>query len=166
MITSISSFVFAESPDSTLQATPISIPGVTGGIGFDDLIFVHGLGKVLVPGGHTGKLYLIDPKTAQVSAINGFSVEDEYKGGHSHGITSADEGRGFIFTTDRNTQKVNVVDPKTEIIVASEHLANGPDYVRYLEATNEVWVTQPGSEQIEVFNFETTDKPKFTYAKS
>jgi hypothetical protein len=35
--------------------------------------------------------------------------------------------------------------------VASTALATSPDYVRYVPQTNELWVTEPDAEQIEVF---------------
>jgi hypothetical protein len=80
----------AEAPQ---VAKPIPIPGGAGGIGFDDLGFAPSLHRVLVPGGRTGNLLLIDPATREVTAISGFSTESSFGGGHGAGTTSADEGR-------------------------------------------------------------------------
>ena len=63
------------SSDPSLQSTAVAIPGGEGGIGFDDLVFSPELHKVLVPAGHTGKLYLIDPTTFAMTSIGGFCFE-------------------------------------------------------------------------------------------
>jgi hypothetical protein len=45
---------------------------------------------------------------------------------------------------------LDVVDPTAGRIIASVGLAAGPDYLRYVRATNEIWVTEPGAAQIEI----------------
>ncbi len=73
--------VFAETSDSSLQPTSVAIPDGEGGIGFDDMTFSAGLHKVLIPAGHTGKLYLIDPATYAMTSIGGFSSSAAYQKG-------------------------------------------------------------------------------------
>jgi hypothetical protein len=132
--------------------TKLALPGGDGGIGFDDLMFSASLHRVLVPAGRTGKLDLIDPKTQKIDAVSGFSADaDKFAGGHGQGTTSADAGGGFIFASDRSRAEVEIVDPKTLEIVGSAKLASGPDYVRWVESAHEVWVTEPGKKQIELF---------------
>ena len=131
---------------------PLPLPGGESGIGFDDMGFAPSIHKVLVPAGRSGNLDLIDPDTMQVTAIGGFSSRKSFGGGHGQGVTSADEGRGLLFATDRDAKKLIVVDPKTQSAIATTPLASGPDYVRYVSATNEVWVTEPGAARIEVFS--------------
>jgi hypothetical protein len=138
--------------------TVVPIPGGTGGVGFDDLLFAPGLRKVLVPAGRTGNLDLVDPATREVTTIAGFSAA-EHAEGHSQGTTSASEGRGLLFASDRNEQKLVVVDPKKRATVASVKLAAKPDYVRWSESTSEVWVTEPGAKQIEVFSIPAKGTP-------
>src|SRR4029077_12912585 len=72
--------------------------------------------------------------------------------GHDQGPTSVDEGGGFLFVTDRTTRKLSVVDPTAKKIVATVSVATTPDYLRYVPQTNEVWITEPDMEQIEVFS--------------
>jgi len=67
-------------------------------------------------------------------------------------VTSADEGGGLIYAIDRSSQKLVVVDPKTNAVTVAIPLAASPDYVRYVSTNAEVWVTQPDKEQIEVFS--------------
>jgi hypothetical protein len=130
---------------------PIELPGGSGGIGFDDLQFSASLEKVLVPGGRTGNLFLVDPKTRGVSSIGGFSPSKTFGGGHGEGITSVSEGEKHLYVTDRTALALVVVDPGSKRVTARAKLAASPDYVRYVGPTREVWVTQPDKDQIEVF---------------
>lgn len=140
--------VYAGQAQST---TPLAISNGSDGIGFDDLGFSPELHKVIVPAGRTGKVVLIDSASKQMEEIGGFSSQTSFGGGHSEGVTSADVGRGGIFATDRDEKTVDLVDPVSKQIVAKTKLAAGPDYVRYVAATNEVWVTEPRASQIEIF---------------
>ena len=135
-------------------AESIPIPEAAGGVGFDDLRFSISLRKVLVPAGRTGALVLIDPRNWIVTRIGGFSTKADYTGGHDDGVTSADEGRGYVFVTDRTSRRLAVVDPADGRVVSSAKLAASPDYARYVSPTDEVWVTQPDEERIEVFRLE------------
>ena len=130
---------------------PVTVPGSRGGIGFDDLTFAPRLQRVLAPAGRTGKLALIDPATREVSAVDGFATLEEHARGHEQGTTSADEGGEWIFAIDRTTKRLDVVDPKQRKIVATAPLAGSPDYVRWVEPTREVWVTEPDNDRIEIF---------------
>jgi DNA-binding beta-propeller fold protein YncE len=132
-------------------ATVVALPDGRPGIGFDDLRFSTTYG-VLVPGGRSGNLDLIDPATHAVTAIGGFTMDPLHFAGHDQGATSVDEGGGFLFVTDRTTGKLAVVDPMTKRVVATASIASTPDYLRYVPQTNEVWITEPGAEQIEVFS--------------
>jgi DNA-binding beta-propeller fold protein YncE len=132
----------------------IDLPGGPGGIGFDDLRFAPSLNALLVPAGRTGALDLVDPRTGAVTAISGFSKTEKFRGGHGEGTTSADEGRGYLFATDRDSKEVAVVDPRSRRIVSRAKLSASPDYVRFVAPTGEVWVTEPDAERIEVFRLE------------
>jgi hypothetical protein len=135
---------------------PPSIPMPEGdaGVGFDDLRFSSALGRLLVPAGRTGALVLVEPRDWVVTRIGGFSTKETYSGGHDDGVTSADEGRGYLFATDRTARRLAVIDPSSGRIVGSAKLAANPDYVRYVEPADEVWVTQPDEQRIETFRLE------------
>jgi hypothetical protein len=134
--------------------TSLEIPGGQGGIGFDDLRFAPSLNVLLVPAGRTGALDLVDPATRAVAVIGGFNKSDKFGGGHGEGTTSADEGTGLLFATDRDSRTIAVVDPRAKRIVSSAKLSSGPDYVRFVAPTREVWVTEPDAERIEIFRLE------------
>jgi DNA-binding beta-propeller fold protein YncE len=96
---------------------------------------------------------LIDPATKAVVSIAGFSSAASFGGGHGQGTTSAAELPGAdrrIVATDRGSREIKLVSAKTSSIVGSIKLAAGPDYVRVVPVTGEVWVTEPGRKQIEV----------------
>jgi len=156
----------AQSSNSSLQSTAVLIPGGESGIGFDDLVFSPELHKVLVPAGHTGKLYLIDPSSLTMVGIGGFSSSVVFQKGHEVGISSADEGDGYIFVADHGTHQLDAIDVKKGHIMAAAPLADG-DIIRYVSANHEVWVTQPDEKdkkQIEVFSFKPGDKPTLAHA--
>ncbi len=133
------------------NAISIQMPEGAAGIGFDDLRYSPTLNKVLIPAGRTGILNLIDPDTLTLTSIRGFTSEKDYKGGHGEGITSVDEGPVLLFVVDRSSLKLDVIDTSTEKVIASSKLASSPDYVRFVSLTNEIWVTEPDSERIEIF---------------
>lgn len=141
------------------RGVPVALPDGPGGIGFDDLGFARGNRRILVPAGRTGNLDLIDPVTQEVTAISGFSKSEAGNAGHGNGTTSADEGGVLLFAIDRDARQLDVVDPASRAIVASAPLAAQPDYVRYVALTHEVWVTEPGAKQIEVFSLPAEGKP-------
>jgi hypothetical protein len=146
---------------ATIATTPLPLPGGERGIGFDDMGFAPSIHKVLVPAGRSGNLDLIDPNTRQVTAIGGFSSSTSFDGGHGQGVTSADAdpNRRLLFATDRDAKVLNVIDLKTRSVLATTPLASGPDYVRYVAATDEVWVTEPRAAKIEVFMIPATVVP-------
>src|SRR5262245_60359834 len=134
-----------------VQTKTVSMPEGSSGIGFDDIQYSSTLKKVLVPSGRTGMLNLVDPESLAVTTISGFSSAKDYKGGHGEGITSVAETQGMLFVTDRSSLKLNVLDPGSKKIIATAPLGSSPDYVRFIPTFNEIWVTEPDEDQIEIF---------------
>ncbi|HEY3053839.1 MAG TPA: hypothetical protein VGK04_10695 [Thermoanaerobaculia bacterium] len=135
------------------EAIPISTD--KKGVGFDDLRYSAALHRVLVPAGRMGDLVLIDPATHQRTVITGLSSEEKYGGGHGEGTTSVDEGEGALYAIDRTSKEVVIIDPAARRVTARAKLGGNPDYVRYLAPTRELWVTEPDSDRIEIFNIST-----------
>jgi hypothetical protein len=110
-----------------------------------------------VPGGRSGDLDFVDPSSEAVTPVSGFSIGTTYTAGDdSFGVTSADEGNAVVYATDRTSQMLAVVDPKGKTILNQTKLAAVPGYVRYVTSTNELWVTEPAAQQIEVFTLGTS----------
>ncbi|MDE3156259.1 MAG: hypothetical protein KGN76_14250 [Acidobacteriota bacterium] len=150
----------AGSPGAGTAPAPrfVALPGGSAGIGFDDLQFSARLDRVLIPAGRTGDLDLLDPATDAVTTIKGFSATGRFAGGHGEGITSVTEDGRWLFVTDRTADRIDVIDAAARKTVASARLASGPDYVRFVAPTHELWVSEPGRDRIEVFRL-TGDAP-------
>ena len=139
----------------------VVLPGGSPGIGFDDLRYSPTLHRVLAPGGRSGVVALVEPENGAATVADGFSVDGSFSGGHDFGVTSVDEGQGLLFATDRTSGKLHAMDPSSRKIVASATLGGPPDYVRYVPSTGEVWITEPGAEQIEIFSVSKASPPTF-----
>jgi hypothetical protein len=145
----------------------VPLPDGSPGIGFDDLRWSAAHRKVLAPGARSGRLALVDPDTMAVTSIAGFGRTDDFDGGHDDGPTSVDEGpRGLLYVTDRTTRLLAVVDPVKSEIIERLALGSGPDYVRYVAPTNELWVAEPSASQIEIFALDAEGKPAGASAKA
>ena len=137
-------------PSLSQSATPASPKTVVidaRGVGFDDLVFAGG--QVLAPAGMTGNLVSIDPATRAMKTSRASSEEDvRYQPGrHDVGITSVAVTPAHVVVTDRTAKTLVALDSgKTQPLAAE------PDYVRFIDALNEVWVTEPDAAQIEVIH--------------
>jgi DNA-binding beta-propeller fold protein YncE len=149
---------------ATASPAAIALPGGEGGIGFDDLRFSAPLRRILAPAGRTGRLDLVDPGSGAVDAVDGFTRSAPARGGHGDGTTSADAGARWVFAIDRGDRTLAVVDPRARRIVARARLGGGPDYVRWVEPTQEVWVTEPGRQVVEIFRLDGGDAPRLVAA--
>lgn len=135
------------------SAPAIELPNGSPGIGFDDLRFSARLHRVLVPGGRSGNLALIDPSSHAITTIGGFSTTTSFdSSGHDFGITSVDDLGSLLAVTDRTSGRISLVDVDRAAVSADAVLGSSPDYVRWVAATSELWVTEPGREAIEVFS--------------
>jgi DNA-binding beta-propeller fold protein YncE len=140
----------------------VPIPGGAPGIGFDDLRYSPSLHRVLAPAGRAGTVALVDPDSNGVLTVAGFSASRTYDGSHDFGPTSVDEGDGFLFVTDRSSQELSVVDPTAGSVLTSFTLSASPDYVRFVAATNEAWVSEPSASQIEVVGVAVGARPSLS----
>lgn len=146
--------VFAACGGGLGGSTTVTLPNGAPGIGFDDLRS-SSLG-LIVPGGRSGNVYVVRPDGAVDTIIGGFSTSPKHEGGHGFGATSADEAsNGLLLVTDRTTQSLDVVDPKTRAITTTIPLAAGPDYVRFVGSKNEAWVAEPDGSQIEIVSLDS-----------
>lgn len=122
-------------------ATVVELPGAAAEIDFDDIVYSAELKRVLVPARGSG-VYLVEPDTAKATRVEGASSVD-----------SVDAGEGVLFVLDRSERQISVVNPQDGSVMATAETNAAPDYVRYVEATRELWVSAPGASPsgIEVF---------------
>lgn len=139
---------FATTPKAL---TPLHLPGVRAHAGFDDMGYIPALDRVLVPGGVSGKVFLINPEKNAVSRSVRVLPPSKPVHGHDVGTTSAVYVKGYLLASDHNTQSLAVIDMKSGKVVNRVHLASGPDYVRYVKPVDQIWVTEPEARQIQIF---------------
>jgi len=146
---------------SVVLAAPVAVPvpGGEGGIGFDDIVYSAPLRRFVIPGGRTGSVFLLDGATRRLESLGSLSKLPIWKGGHGQSATSADVGRGTVFVVDRTTRRLVALPADGKGTPAEASLASGPDYVRWVEPTGEVWVTEPDAEAIEIFRFDPKPRP-------
>lgn len=156
-------------PLSTLAAATllaphavIKLPGGEHGMGLDDIGYAAPLNRVTVPAGATGNLVLIDPATNTLSVIPGVSAPSGNVKQRREGTSSAMYAEGYLFASDHDPNEVVAINPRTRGIVGRTVLEGGPDYVRYVARTQEVWVTEPAEQQIQVFKLNAAAKPMLT----
>lgn len=155
-------------PTTALAAAPrapqavIPIPGGRHGIGFDDLGYAAPLDRVTVPAGAMGNLVLIDPATDALAIIPHVSASSAPGESHREGTTSAMYADGYLFASDHAPDAIVAIDPRRRVVVGRTPLAGGPDYVRYVARTHEVWVTEPDRQQIQVFRLVVGSRPILT----
>ena len=139
-----------------LLAEPVQvpIPGGEGGIGFDDLVFSAPLRRFIVPGGRTGSVFLMDPASRHLEPVGALTKFAFWKGGHSQSATSADARSDVLFVADRTTKRLFALPVDGKGTPAATPLESDPDYVRWVETTGEVWVTEPDAAAIEIFRFD------------
>jgi DNA-binding beta-propeller fold protein YncE len=153
--------LFAMAAPRAPQAV-IAIPGGQRGIGFDDIGYAAPMGRVTIPAGATGNLVLLDPATDAFTVIPGVSAVSAPGESHREGTTSAMYAEGYLFASDHAPDAIVAIDPRTHAIVGRTALAGGPDYVRYVARTHEVWVTEPERQQIQVFKLAVAPRPVLT----
>ena len=117
------------------------LPGAARPIDFDDIAYSQQLRKLLVPARRSG-LYLVDPDSGRAARL-----------GRLAGADSADAGRGLIFVLRRDDRAIDVLDPDSGRVVTTAKTSAPGDYIRYIAATDELWVTEPAASPsgIEIF---------------
>ena len=154
---------------SILPVSYVGLSTAAGAIRVDDIRFAQQLQQVLIPTGAVLQLY--DPSTQAVAVVTGFGTTDAGATGSAgldasaadagaldtgrsaaSGTSSADQGQNLIYAIDKKLVAVDVVDPAAGMIVAQGILASAPDIVRAVPSAQEVWVTQPSDQRIEILS--------------
>jgi DNA-binding beta-propeller fold protein YncE len=140
-----------------LDTEVVSLP-FTSPISFDDFSYDSILGRVLIPAGETGQVALIDPKNMNYQLISGFSEQVD-SSDPIVGATSVAVVGEFLFGLDQHTKTIKIIDLSTNIVVGSTSLQAAADYIRYISAAGELWVTEKDLQQIEIFSLSTENTP-------
>jgi hypothetical protein len=130
---------------------PFNIP-----ISFDDFTYDSQLHRVIIPASETGQVALIDPTDMQVQLISGFSRQVDVAN-PIIGASSVAVAGGFLYGLDQATMSIKTIRLNTGNLIASTHVQAAQDYIRFVSATNELWVTEKGLHQIEIFSVSDDD---------
>jgi DNA-binding beta-propeller fold protein YncE len=126
-------------------------------IAFGEIAYDPRLDRVVVPAAGSGKLILVNPHSLAHQQISGFSAGPAKTTNteSTFGSTSAASVRGTLFAIDRAQKEILTVNPETGTISSKTALNATPDYIRFVAAKNEIWVTETEAEQIETFTLST-----------
>jgi hypothetical protein len=161
LLAAVAPFAASAAPAPLAPQAVIKMPGGAHGIGFDDIGYAPALHRITIPAGTTGNLVLMDPVTHALNVIPNVSAAPKVKS-FREGTTSAIYAEGYLFASDHDPTEIVTIDPRTHAVVARTKLASGPDYVRYVARSHEIWVTEPGKAQIQVFKLAVDPKPTLT----
>ncbi|MGE5184118.1 MAG: YncE family protein [Acidobacteriota bacterium] len=124
-------------PDVTLVALP---PG-GGPASYDDLRYSPELHEVVAAPHGTGVISLIDPDSLAVQQVPAPA-----------GVESADANATTVFAADRAGVRIVAIDVASGAMVGTAPMPGNPDYVRFSPTTNEVWVSLPATNRLEILD--------------
>jgi len=114
-----------------------------------------GAGKVWVPGGNTGKVFVLDH--GKFTSIDGFPTM-KGRGDRLMGPTSASVGDGRVFIGNRGDSTICAFDAKTLAKQGCAHVPSTPDGTFYVGPTHEVWVTTPHDKSLQILDVKGAPK--------
>ena len=127
----------------TVDVQLVQLP-IAGPAAYDDLRYSPELGKVVAAPEGTGAIALIDPDSMVVQQLD-----------VPRGVASADASATTVYGADRFGDRIVGIDIASNTMVASGALPGSPDYVRFSPMTNEVWVSLPASNRLEILDATT-----------
>jgi len=113
--------------------------------------YVSALDRIVGPNGISGNVFLIAPKHNTVTRSLRVLPPSEPRRGHDVGTTSPAHLDVYLLASDHDAQSLAVVALDSGTVVSRVHLASRPDCVRYVKSVNQIWVTEPKTQQIQVF---------------
>jgi hypothetical protein len=141
----------------------IKLPGNGRELDLDDMVYFKELDRVVVPGGQDGNLHFLDPKTRQISTVPVTKPTDTDDGGVASAAVSGD----YVFTADVAAGEIAIVGLRTKSVIGRAKMAGKADYIRQVESTKEIWVTQPRETgRIEIFKIERGESARLTQAQT
>ncbi len=151
----LTSTVALGQPDAgSVSALPIHalrlLPSAPGRMGMDYLGYEPGTNQVWVPGGITGRVFVVDASTETIRTIEGFTTRE--KDGRQLGPTSVTFGPGRAFVGNRADSSVCALDLRTLQRGECVALPEAPDGLAYVATTDEVWATLPMAKAVVILS--------------
>ncbi len=140
-----------------LATQVVALPFNTA-VSFNELTYDSQLRRVIIPAAETGQVALVNPADQQVQLISGFSRQADIANPIIGATSVAVEG-GFLFGLDQATKSIKTIQLSTGVMISSTPVQAAPEYIRFVSATNELWVTEKSLHQIEVFSVSEDEPP-------
>jgi len=140
----------ASSPPALALHPLVLQPGSPGRVGMDYLGYESSTNQVWVPGGNTGRVFVIDATAETIRTVEGFPTKE--KEGRVLGPTSVTFGPGRAFIGNRADASVCAVDLRTLQRGECVALPEAPDGLAYVATTDEVWATTPRSRSLVILS--------------
>jgi hypothetical protein len=121
-----------------VDVVPVSLGGPAA---FDDLRYSPELQRVVAAPMGTGAISLVDPDSLAVKMLPS-----------PRGAGSADASATTVYAADRDQDAIVAIDVASQTTVATAHVPGTPDYVRFSPTTEEVWVTLPATNRLEILD--------------
>ena len=103
--------------------------------------------RVWAPGGNTGKVFLLEG--GKFKSVDGFATK-EGRNKMMMGPSSVTVGKGAVYVGNRGDSKIWAIDSKSLEKKGSVEMPSTPDGTFYVASTNEVWVTTPRDNSIQI----------------
>lgn len=136
-------------------ATPLKFPDVQAPVVMDYLAADGD--RVWAPAGNTGKVFVLEG--GKFRSVDGFPTK-EGRNNRMMGPSSVSVGKGAVYVGNRGDSKIWAIDPKTLEKKGSVEMPSTPDGVFYVATTNEVWVTTPRDNAIQIIDVKDPSAPK------
>jgi len=135
---------------------PVTLPGGPP-VSMDYLAWDAAHGRVWIPAGNTGRVYVLDARSGKLDSVEGFPTAK--RGERTVGPSSATAGENYVYVGNRADSSVCAVEAKTLSRKGCVTLASMPDGLQYVAPTKEVWVTTPRDKSIVVLSVKDPAAP-------
>jgi DNA-binding beta-propeller fold protein YncE len=142
--------------------TAIPLPGGPP-VSMDYLAYEVAGDRIWVPAGNTGRVDVVDAKTAKVTAVEGFptsAVTGRDGRERLMGPSSVTIGNGFAYVGNRANSQVCAIDIGSLARKGCVTLPSSPDGIAWVSTTREVWVTTPQDGSITILDVKDPAAPK------
>jgi hypothetical protein len=137
-------------PPSSTPPHPVSLlgPGASGRVSMDYLGYEPTTDTVWVPGGNSGRVFILDAQSEQVLSVEGFPTRDI--NGRVLGPSSVTFSPHSAYVGNPADASVCAIDLSSHKRGACVTLNVPPEGLAYVGSTREVWATLPRSRSIAV----------------
>ncbi|MFT3837040.1 MAG: hypothetical protein QM723_08590 [Myxococcaceae bacterium] len=138
-----------------------ALPGATGEVTLDYLLFDRAKGRLWIPAANTGRVDVLDTHSDTLLDVGGFTVVEREgrRGKRLLGPSSAALGNGMVFIGNRGSSEVCTIDERSLRRHGCVQLDSPPDGLAFVGTTQELWVTTPKSQSLTILDVSKPESP-------